>query len=133
MKERILLVGEDPSLLATRALLLSDWETETVNTFQATKCIEAEIIDLVIIGHTVPKMDAKVIIGAAQRLKPPPEVLVIRSTGENDEYGVETHANDLWESPEWLRKSVVELLTRRKSNPRTIPQSASTTEETIVV
>ena len=133
MKERILLIGEDPTLLATRSLLLSDWETETVNTLQAMKRIEAETFDLVIIGHTVPENSAKMLIGAAKELKSPPEVLVIRSIGENDDLGVETHPNDLWESPAWLRKSVVELLARRKSNPRIIAQPATARRETVVV
>ena len=133
MKERILLVGEDPSLLATRALLLSDWETETVNASQGMKRIEAETFDLIIVGHTVPEISAKVLIGAAKDLESPPEVLVIRSFGENDDLGVQTHPSDLWESPAWLRKSVVALLARRKSDPQIIAQPASTTGQTVVV
>ena len=35
MKERILLVGDDSNLLATRALLLAEWRTSTTNSSEA--------------------------------------------------------------------------------------------------
>ena len=62
MKQRILLVGEDPHLLATRALLLSEWETETVNSYEAMDKIQTGAFDLVIIGHTVSELGAKMLI-----------------------------------------------------------------------
>ena len=115
MKERILLVGEDPTLLATRALLLSDWETETVHTFKAINRIESESFDLVVIGHTVPEVSARVLIWGAKELENPPEILAIRTSRGDDDLGVETHTSDLYESPAWLRERVSEMLTHRKN------------------
>ena len=121
MKERILLVGEDPLLLATRALLLSDWETETVHTFKAINRIESESFDLVVIGHTVPEVSARVLIWGAKELENPPEP-AIRTSGGDDDLGVETHASDLYESPAWLRERVSEMLTHRRTP---CPQASS--------
>jgi DNA-binding response OmpR family regulator len=113
MKERILLVGENSSLIATRALLLSDWETETIGASQATERIEAQAFDLLIICQTVPDVTAKGLIRAARELKAPPEILLIRLDRSAEDFGVDVHTQDLWESPAWLRQSAAELLERR--------------------
>jgi CheY-like chemotaxis protein len=113
MKERILLVGENSSLIATRALLLSDWETETVHAFQAMECIETQAFDLLIICQSVPDATAKNLIRAAKELKAPPEILLIRADRSDKDFGVEVHTQNLWESPAWLHMSAAELLGRR--------------------
>lgn len=113
MKERILLVGENSSLIATRALLLSDWETETVNAFQAMECIETQAFDLLIICQSVPDVTAKNLIRAAKELKAPPQILLIRSNRSDEDFGVDVHTQDLWESPAWLRESATKILERR--------------------
>jgi CheY-like chemotaxis protein len=116
MKERILLVGEDSHLLATRALLLSDWEIETVNSYDAMDRIRAGAFDLVIVGHTIPELGAKMLIWRIKDLRPPPEILAIRIAVGDDDLEVETHISDLYESPGWLRKRVSEILTGRKES-----------------
>ena len=114
MKERILLVGEDPLVLATRALLLSDWETETVNSYGAMERIRNAEFDLVIIGHTIPQLGAHVLIDRLKELSPPPEILAIRIAIGDDPLEAETHFSDLYESPAWLIERVSEILTSRK-------------------
>jgi DNA-binding response OmpR family regulator len=113
MKERILLVGEDPGLIATRALLLSDWETEKCNAFQAMDRIERKTFDLLIICQSVPDTNAKLLISAAKQQAIPAEILLIRMDRNGQDFGVDVRSHDLWESPAWLRKSVVELLGER--------------------
>jgi CheY-like chemotaxis protein len=113
MKERILLVGEDSNLIATRALLLSNWETETINAIQATEHIETHAFELLVICQTVSDMNARALIRAAKKLKVPPEILLIRADRSDDDFGVDVHSQDLWESPAWLRNSADELLKRR--------------------
>lgn len=128
MKERILLVGEDPLLLATRALLLSDWETETSNSYDAMERIfHGERFDLVIIGHTIPHLGAHILIDRLRELAPSPEILVIRIAKGDDDLEVETHISDLYESPAWLGKRVSEIFRNRKHSVHhpIDPQSAA--------
>lgn len=113
MKERILLVGEEPLLLATRALLLSDWETETVNSYGAMERIRTGNFDVVIIGHTVPQLGAHLLIDRLKELSPAPEILAIRIAIGDDPLEVETHISDLYESPGWLIERARELLAAR--------------------
>ena len=68
MKERILLVGEDSNLTATRALLLSDWETESLNSVSALERVEMVSFDLIIICHSVSGASAKKLIRTAQNV-----------------------------------------------------------------
>ena len=113
MKERILLVGENSSLIATRALLLSDWETETASAIGAMDLIGTQALGLLIICQTVPDATAKVLIRAAKELNAPPELLLIRVDRSGEDFGVDVHTHDLWESPAWLRKRAAESLARR--------------------
>jgi CheY-like chemotaxis protein len=127
MKQRILMVGEDSLLLATRALLLSDWETETANSYAAMERIYAgAAFDLVIIGHTIPQLGAHLLIDRLREQSSPPEIIAIR-IAEEDDLEVETHISDLYESPGWLRKRVSEILTSRKESTYSAvePQPAS--------
>ena len=110
MKERILLVGEDSNLTATRALLLSDWETESLNSVSALERVEMVSFDLIIICHSVSGASAKKLIRTAQMSTIPPAVLLIRDDGSGEKFGVDVHPLDLWESPAWLRERVSELL-----------------------
>jgi len=43
-------------------------------------------------------------------LKSPPEILLIRAGRSDEDFGVDVHPHDLWESPAWLRTSAAELL-----------------------
>lgn len=113
MKARILLIGEDEALLQTRAKLLADWETVTVNSTRAITALETQHFDLVVIGHSVPENSAIAVISAAGRLVKPVAILAIRLPGEEDHLGVETHTSDLHESPGWLPKRVSALLAER--------------------
>ena len=108
-----MLVGENSSLIATRALLLSDWETETVTAIEALERIETQVLDLLIVCQTVPDTTAKVLIRAAKDMKAPPEILLIRADRSGEVFDVDVHSQDLWESPAWLRRSAAELLRRR--------------------
>jgi hypothetical protein len=90
--------------------LLSDWETETINAFQAMDRIETQTFDLLIVCQTVPDTTAKVLIWAAKELRSPPEILLIRAGRSDEDFGVDVHPHDLCESPAWLRTSAAELL-----------------------
>ena len=115
MRERILLVGEDRVLLETRAFLLFEWETCIADTHGAVAAIQAESFDLVIVGQLVKARDAHLIISSAQAREPAPAILAIRSSGDADALGVDTHQVDLTESPAWLSEWVRCALEKRST------------------
>jgi CheY-like chemotaxis protein len=134
MKERILLVGEDPLLLATRALLLSDWGTETANSYEAMQRIYAgATYDLVLIGHTVPTLGAHLLIDRLKEQDSPPEILAIRLAMGEADLEVETHLSDLYESPAWLRNRVSEMLMSRRGDGDSPERSTSRNVTNLVV
>ena len=114
MKERILLVGEDPDLLVTRALLLSDWETEIKNSRSAIAAVQTGTFDVVIIGQLVSAENARKLIDAAQKREAGPEILLIRDPEDGLDLAVETRFLDLRESPAWLERWVRGALSRRR-------------------
>ena len=116
MKERILLVGEDPALLATRAFLLAEWQTEIVNTKAALPAIQAKPFDIVIIGQLVSVVATKRLIAEARKLNPAPSILAVRFIGEDIDFEVETHFANSEESPGWLQDCVARLLAERKAS-----------------
>ncbi|MGC1295322.1 MAG: hypothetical protein WA869_09785 [Alloacidobacterium sp.] len=116
MKERILLVGEDPALLATRAFLLAEWHTKISNTEAALPTMQAEPFDVVIIGQLVPVVETKRLIAEARKLNPAPSILLVRFIGDDIDFGVETHFANSEESPGWLQDCVARLLAERKGS-----------------
>ncbi len=72
MKERILLVGEDPNLLATRAMLLAEWSTEISDARGALAAMQAELFDVVIIGQLVSVDETRRPIPEANKMNPAP-------------------------------------------------------------
>ncbi len=124
MRSRILLVGEDSMLLATRALLLKEWGPMTVGAREAGDALRAQRYDVVILGQLVPVESARALIEQARSQNPPPAILAIRNTGEGIDLGVETHITNLWESPAWLARWVGTALnrhSRRKGRQATHP------------
>jgi len=114
-KARILLVGDDPTLLQTRALILKDWETVAANSKDALSTIHSWPFDIIVVGQTVPVGLATEIIAAAKAADPAAHVIAIRFPEDNSDLGVETHTTDLGTHPSWLRERVAFLLAKRSS------------------
>jgi hypothetical protein len=110
MNKRILLVGEDPVLLATRAFLLAEWSTEIASAKDAFTVLKAKSFDLLVIGQLVPGQITKKLIAEAKTLKPSPVILAIRFPDEDIDLGVETHTTDSGASPAWFRDCVARLI-----------------------
>ena len=79
MKALILIIGDDPILLRTRAELLRDWQITTVNSRDAGAALRSRPYDLVILSQTVQEAQARSLIAQAQELDPNPRILAIRS------------------------------------------------------
>jgi hypothetical protein len=109
MKSRILLVGEDPHLLATRALLLSDWATEISSSKDALSALNEKRFDVVIIGQLVDENNVRALIRAAKSLSRP-KILVIRYPEDMNTFEADVYPVDVGRSPGWLIEWVSQAL-----------------------
>lgn len=108
MKASILIVGDDPVLLHTRAELLRDWQIVTANSWEAENAMLARTFDLLIFSQTVQEKVAKGLIDQARQLHPEPRILAIRS-GEERHLGSPTYQVEL-NNPGGLRSAVARIL-----------------------
>jgi CheY-like chemotaxis protein len=108
MKALILIIGDDPILLRTRAELLRDWQITTVSSRDAEAALRSRPYDLVILSQTVQETQARTLIAQALELDPNPRILAIRS-GEDRQLGFPTYQVDL-NNPGGLRSAVARIL-----------------------
>ena len=108
MKALILIVGDDPILMRTRAELLRDWQITTVSSRNAEEALRSRPYDLVILSQTVQETQARTLIAQALELDPNPRILAIRS-GDDRQLGSPTYQVDL-NNPGGLRSEVARIL-----------------------
>jgi DNA-binding response OmpR family regulator len=108
MKALILIIGDDPVLMRTRAELLRDWQIITVNSREAGEALRSRPYDLVILSQTVQEKQARSLISQARKLDPNPRILAIRS-GDDRQLGSPTYQVDL-NNPGGLRSAVARIL-----------------------
>jgi DNA-binding response OmpR family regulator len=108
VKARILIVGDDPVLLRTRAELLRDWQITAVSSREAPEAMRARNYDLLILSQTVREPLARKLIAQAQELVCHPRILTI-STGANQPLGLPAYQVDLC-NPGGLRSAVATML-----------------------
>jgi hypothetical protein len=108
VKAWILIVGDDPVLLHTRAELLRDWQITTAHSRHAEEAMRARNYDLLILSQTVQEKRAKSLIAQAMELQPNPRILTIRSA-EDRQLGSPTYQVDL-SNPGGLRSAVARML-----------------------
>jgi DNA-binding NtrC family response regulator len=108
MKALILIIGDDPVLMRTRAELLRDWQVTTVNSRDAGEALRLRPYDLVILSQTVQEAQARSLIAQAQELRPSPRILAIRS-GDSQQLESPTYQVDL-NNPGGLRSAVARIL-----------------------
>jgi CheY-like chemotaxis protein len=108
MKALILIIGDDPILLRTRAELLRDWQITTVSSRDAEEALRSRPYDLVILSQTVQETQARTLIAQALELDPNPRILAIRS-GDDRQLGSPTYQVDL-NNPGGLRSAVARIL-----------------------
>jgi hypothetical protein len=108
VKASILIVGDDPVLLHTRAELLRDWQIVTANSREAEKAILARTYDLLIFSQTVQEKVVRGLIDRARQTYPESRILAIRS-GEERHVGLPTYQVEL-NNPGGLRSAVARIL-----------------------
>jgi hypothetical protein len=113
MNQRVLLVGDDEAVLATRALLLQPLETVKSCSSDALDILLTQPFGVVVIGQSVERPSADWIIAAAKSLENSPALIAIRFPNEGLAMDVEVHETNSWKDPGWLKERVVELLKQR--------------------
>ena len=108
MKASILIVGDDPVLMHTRAELLRDWQIVTATSWDAKEAILARTYDLLIFSQTVQEKLVRGLIDQARRLCPESRILTIRSAGDRHA-GFPTYQVEL-NNPGGLRSAVAKIL-----------------------
>jgi len=104
----ILIVGDDPVLLHTRAELLRDWQIVTASSREAEKAILERTYDLLIFSQTVQEKVLRGLIDQARQLHPESRLLAIRS-GEERRLELPTYQVEL-NNPGGLRSAVAKML-----------------------
>jgi CheY-like chemotaxis protein len=109
----ILLVGEYPVLLRTRAQLLKEWQTSTTDSAAAAQVLRERRYDLLIFCQSIRGSTAQILIAHARTLYPDIMVLALSYAGEQ--------RPDIYH-PNKLRETVADLLikanTKRKNKIR---------------
>jgi DNA-binding response OmpR family regulator len=108
VKAWILIVGDDPVLLHTRAELLRDWHITTASSRDAGEAVRARKYDLLIFSQTVQETSARSLITQARELHPNTRILAIRSADDR-RLGLPTYQVDLC-NPGGLRTAVASIL-----------------------
>ena len=108
MKASILIVGDDPVLLHTRAELLRDWRIASASSREAEQAIRARPYELLILCQTVQEKVGRSLIDQALHLHPECRILTIRSAEERH-LGSQTYQVEL-NNPGGLRSTVAKIL-----------------------
>jgi DNA-binding response OmpR family regulator len=108
VKASILIVGDDPVLLHTRAELLRDWHIVAASSRAAEEAILAQPYDLLIFCQTVQEKAGRILIDQALHLHPECRILTIRSAEERH-LGSPTYQVEL-NNPSGLRSTVAKIL-----------------------
>jgi hypothetical protein len=108
LKASILIVGDDPVLMHTRAELLRDWHIAPASSAKAEDAIRSRSYDLLIFCQTVQEKVKRSLINQALHLHPECRILTICSAGERH-LGSQTYQVEL-NNPGGLRSTVAKIL-----------------------
>jgi hypothetical protein len=109
MRAAILIVGDYPALLITRAELLREWQPVTSGTGEASDVLRARAYDLLLFCQTVRESTVKELAAQAIELNPGTKVLTISDIGHVRQLGSSTFVAELHD-PSSLRTVVAALL-----------------------
>jgi hypothetical protein len=97
------------NLLATRALLLAEWQTTTTHFNDALSYVRSHRFDLLVLCHSIETDTVKAIVAQVRQAQTPPKILAVSQDVEL-EGRIEAHKRDLWERPRWLSQCVRMIL-----------------------
>jgi CheY-like chemotaxis protein len=110
----ILIVGDNPMLLQTRADLLNRWHISTATAKEAIQVVHSAAYDLLIICQTVSDAAAGQLIDEARKTNPNILALAISQTDRERDLNVEQFEVQLTD-PDRLRRVVNHLLQQANS------------------
>jgi hypothetical protein len=105
----ILIVGNEPMLLETRADLLLGWQVSTSDAKGAVRSVQSTLPDLLIFCQSIPDETADELIALARELNPNARALGIPRQGETRKLNAELYQMRL-DDPGYLRTVVARLL-----------------------
>jgi CheY-like chemotaxis protein len=105
----ILLVGDEPILLQTRADLLREWQVSTANAERAGDAVRLRAFDLLVFCQTIPDATAQQLIDAARAINPDVQALAIAQAGQARNLNAGLFEVALGD-PDRLRRAVALLL-----------------------
>jgi CheY-like chemotaxis protein len=109
MTAEILIVGDDPALLETRADLLKAWQVSTTTSGHAVEKIRSKFYDLMIFCQTISDETAQTLINQARELNPTLKTLAIHISGQERDVDAELYEIQL-QNPGRLLSAVARLL-----------------------
>jgi hypothetical protein len=105
----ILLIGDYPALLGTRAQLLGEFQTSATDSAGAAEALRKRRYDLLIVCQSVPESTAEFLIAHAKTLYPDIIVMTLSYAGEERPLGTAVFAPDIYH-PSKLQEAVAALL-----------------------
>lgn len=114
MQAAILLIGEYPVLLSTRAYLLREWRTSTTDSAATARALRERRYDLLVFCQSVRASTAEILIAQAKTLYPNILFLALSYAGKQRPLGTSIFAPEIYH-PSKLREAVAALLGPMKS------------------
>jgi DNA-binding response OmpR family regulator len=105
----ILIIGDDPMLLETRADLLRNWRVATATSQDAAESIRSNARDLIIFCQTIPDVAVEELIRRAREINPHVLVLAMSHIGQERNVDAELYEVQLTD-PDRLRRTVARIL-----------------------
>jgi DNA-binding response OmpR family regulator len=116
MKAAILIVGDDPALLETRADLLKAWQVSTTTCKHAAEEIRSKLYDLIIFCQTISDETVQTLINQARELNPTVKTLATHVSGQERDVDAELYEIQL-QDPGRLLSVVARLLQPSSLSP----------------
>jgi DNA-binding response OmpR family regulator len=116
MTAAILIVGDDPALLETRADLLKAWQVSTSTSQYAVEEIRSRAYDLIIFCQTIPDEAARALIHQARDQNPTVKTLATHIPGQERNLDAEHYEIQL-QNPARLQSIVARLLQSSSYHP----------------
>ena len=115
MTAAILIVGDDPALLDTRADLLKAWQVSTTTSRYAVEEIGSKSYDLMIFCQTVSDETTQTLINQAREMNPTLKALAIHVSGQERDVDAELYEIQL-QNPGRLLSAVARLVQPSRSH-----------------
>ena len=109
MTAAILIVGDDPALLETRADLLKAWQVSTTTSKDVVEDVRSKLYDLIIFCQTISDESAQTLINQARELNPSVKALAIHVSGQERDVDADLYEIQL-QNPGRLLSVVAHLM-----------------------